>query len=124
MAIDKYAFSQDTAWIEVVEDNTEMVLREFQSKINVALEKVGLKAEGDVVGYMTAENIVDTGRLRNSISHTIDNGEKAVYVGTNVEYALYVHEGTSRMAGRPYLTQPIQQHLGEYGEIVEEELKS
>jgi phage gpG-like protein len=39
---------------------------------------------------------VDQGRLRASITRelSIENGEVVVRVGTNVEYAIYVHEGT------------------------------
>ena len=122
MAVDKHAFSQDTAWIEVVEDNTAKVLREFPTAINRALEAIGILAEGHVVGYMTKNHIVDTGRLRNSITHTIQ-GNHAI-VGTNVEYAVYVHEGTYKMKGRPYLKQPVQSHGSEYRKKLESELKN
>ena len=39
---------------------------------------------------------IDTGRLRASIATVVvtRNGSPAVLVGTNVNYALYVHEGT------------------------------
>ena len=33
--------------------------------------------------------------------------EKAVYIGTNVEYAIYVHEGTSRMAPNRFLKNAV-----------------
>ena len=48
---------------------------------------------------------VDTGNLRGSITHEIaqDGEGLSARVGTNVPYAVYVHEGTSRMAGRPFL---------------------
>jgi len=121
MAIDKHAFAEDTAWIEVVEDNTAKVLKEFPTAINRALEKIGILAEGHVVGYMTRHHIVDTGRLRNSISHTIQ-GKDAI-VGTNVPYGIYVHEGTYKMKGRPYLKQPVQSHSSEYRKALESELK-
>ena len=39
---------------------------------------------------------VDVGRLRDSIEHDVDVQDSTIegYVGTNVEYAPYVHEGT------------------------------
>jgi len=39
---------------------------------------------------------VDTGRLRSSITTSMGtfNGKPAAFVGTNVDYAIYVHEGT------------------------------
>lgn len=56
---------------------------------------------------------VDTGRLRGSINWriVIEGGQLVAYVGTNVSYAIYVHEGTSRMPGRPFLVQGVQQAL-------------
>lgn len=47
---------------------------------------------------------VDTGRLRSSLNvegPIVRNGAAGVRVGTNVEYAIYVHEGT-----RPHLIRP------------------
>lgn len=49
---------------------------------------------------------VDTGRLRSSINvegPVVRGGGAGVRVGTNVEYAIYVHEGTRRMRGNPFL---------------------
>lgn len=108
----------------VKEDNADKIVKEIATAKERALEKIGLKAEGDVVGYMTHENIVDTGRLRNSITHRVMNDEDCVYVGTNVEYAMYVHEGTSKMKGRPYLTTPVSANLKAYRDIAEGEMKT
>lgn len=103
--------------VEVVQDNTDTVVREIHSAIEVALEKIGIAAEGHVVGYMTQEHIVDTGRLRNSITHAVQPDD-SVIVGTNVEYGKYVHNGTSRMKGRPFLKNPVQRNMDEYREIL------
>lgn len=48
---------------------------------------------------------VDTGRLRSSITHALaqDGGDVIAMVGTNVEYALDVEFGTSKMRAQPYL---------------------
>lgn len=53
---------------------------------------------------------VDTGRLRNSIGEQGGEGifkvEKTMAtVGTNVKYAVYVHEGARGRIGRPFLLQ-------------------
>lgn len=57
---------------------------------------------------------VDTGRLRGSITWRIEfvGGVLTAIIGTNVEYAIYVHEGTRYMAGRPFLLEGMQQVLG------------
>jgi hypothetical protein len=49
---------------------------------------------------------VDTGRLRVSITTVPavdDDGTGYVNVGTNVDYAVFVHDGTRFMQGRPFL---------------------
>lgn len=82
-------------------DNSGKILDEFRDAALRALEKCGLTAEA----YAKKLCPVDTGALRNSISHTVDNGEPAAYVGTNSEYGPYVELGTGIYAegggGRP-----------------------
>ena len=48
---------------------------------------------------------IDTGRLRASISvgEQIQDGRWVIRVFTNVEYAIYVHEGTRFMEANPFL---------------------
>lgn len=113
--------TSDNAYIEVIEDNNKLVAKLMHEAIAKALETVGILAEGHVIGWMTREKVVDTGRLRNSITHALQ-GDKSVAVGTNVEYGPYVHQGTSRMAARPFLTAPIQEHFDEYKGIIKKEL--
>ena len=121
--------------IEVIEAKNEAVAR--------ALETIGLVAER----YAKEKAPVDTGRLRNSISHQVD--DETVYVGTNVEYAPYLEFGTGKFAesgGRPtpwsyqdskgewhttngmkpqpYLKPAIDDHMSEYKQIVQNELQN
>ena len=111
------------AYIKIVQDNSHLVAQMIPKAIARALEEVGILAEGHVIGYMTERFIVDTGRLRNSITHAIQQ-DNTVIVGTNVSYAKYVHNGTSKVTGRPFLTAPISQHLDEYREMIREALKN
>lgn len=48
---------------------------------------------------------VDTGQLRQSITHKLGKDTAGLYadVGTNLEKARYLETGTSRMAARPFL---------------------
>lgn len=71
----------------------------FRRPQNGALEKCGLVAEG----YAKRLVPVDTGNLRNSITHKVDPAEPAVYIGTDSEYAAYVELGTGEHYpdGRP-----------------------
>ena len=61
-------------------DHSAEVLATLQEAAERALEKCGLVAEG----YAKRLVRVDTGNLRNSITHQVDEGESAVYIGSNV----------------------------------------
>ena len=65
-------------------DNSQRILTAMEKGIKNGLEAIGLTAET----YAKQETPVDTGRLRNSISHTVDG--EATYIGSNVEYAAFV----------------------------------
>ena len=77
-------------------DNVADVLKATAEQKLRALEAVGIQAEGDVKDEITDVGAVDTGRLRSSIAHQVDGD--SVEVGTNVHYAVYVHEGTGKYA--------------------------
>lgn len=62
---------------------------------------------------------VDTGNLRNSITHSTENNWHTVVIGTNVEYAPYVEMGTVKMRPRPYLRPAIEQHIAEYQGVLQ-----
>ncbi|EPH65625.1 hypothetical protein D932_00590 [Enterococcus casseliflavus 14-MB-W-14] len=51
-----------------------------------------------VEGQAVALAAVHTSRLRNSIDYVVDEAELIGYVGTNVEYAIYVEMGTGEFA--------------------------
>ena len=51
-----------------------------------------------VEGQAVALAAVLTSRLRNSIDYVVDEAELIGYVGTNVEYAIYVEMGTGEFA--------------------------
>ena len=102
--------------LEVLVDNTDAVKGGLKSAFARALERIGLQAEG----YAKDLCPVDTGNLRNSITHTSDG--KAAYIGTNVTYGKYVELGTVKMAAQPYLRPAAADHAGTYRNIVKDEL--
>lgn len=53
-----------------------------------------------------------------------DANKKAVYIGTNVEYAPYVCLGTIHMKAQPFLKPAVADHANEYRKIIEKELKN
>lgn len=76
-------------------DNSGDVLNELGLDIPRGLEAVGKKCMN--YAALELENNparVDTGTLRGSITYVVNADDKSVTVGTNVKYAIYVHEGT------------------------------
>ena len=63
---------------------------------------------------------VDTGRLRASITHEIEEALWDIIgrVGTNVEYARYLELGTRKMSPRPYLRRAIEENKQELVNIL------
>ncbi len=61
--------------------------------------KQGLEAVGQLVENEAKENCpVDDGQLRASITHEISEDISSVAIGSNLEYAPYVHQGTGLFA--------------------------
>lgn len=123
--------------IEIV-DNSRQVRREMEAACLRVLEKCGLAAEG----YAKQLCAVDTGNLRNSITHQVQSSELVCYIGTNNEYAVYVELGTGihypggrqtpwvyqdargnwhitrGQRAQPYLKPAIAGHVTEYQRII------
>ena len=90
-----------------------------------------------VTGYAQDICPVDTGRLRDSITHAYndDGNQVTLLVGTNVEYAPYVELGHKQQPGRyvprigkrlvrswvpgkPFLRPAIENHLTEISKLI------
>ena len=99
-------------------DNTQEVLSALEKAKKRGLEAIGLVAEG----HAKKITPVDTGRLRNSISHATD--DEAAYIGTNVEYAPYVELGARGRAGVHMLQRAASEHGSEYKQIMEDAMKN
>lgn len=96
--------------VEVRADNREAIANAIDRALVAALEEVGLVAEG----YAKRACPVDTGRLRNSITHLVDEGTRHVIIGTNVEYAPYVELGTRHQKPQPFLKPAANDHYSTY----------
>ena len=124
--------------------NSKEVSAAIKAALLRGLEKCGLVAEG----YAKKLCPVDTGNLRNSITHVVDEQEPAAIIGTNNEYAAYVELGTGKYAeggrptpwvyqdakgnwhmthgnkAQPFLKPAAADHAGQYRDILENELKN
>ena len=108
----------DTAeCIEIRQNNIEQVEKALLRAYKTGLEEIGIVAEG----YAKATCPVDTGRLRNSVTHLLKGYD--CFIGTNVEYAPYVEEGTSRMKGKHFLRKAATGHGDTYRSILEKHLR-
>lgn len=85
-----------------ITDNTDEVLEALKRAIDRGLEEAGFLVEGDAAMNLEKDpRRIDTGNLRDSITHKVQGTD--CHVGTNVEYAGYVHDGTSKMAPNRFL---------------------
>lgn len=126
-------------------DNSKEISAEIKAALLRGLEKIGLVAEG----YAKKLCPVDTGNLRNSITHVLDEQEPAAIIGTDNEYAAYVELGTGIYAeggggrptpwvyqdakgnwhytrgnkAQPFLKPAAADHAIQYRKILEDELK-
>ena len=123
--------------------NLDAVLKGSQEAIERAAEIIGGMAES----YAKELCPVDTGNLRNSITHTTENNSRTVVIGTTVKYAPYIELGTGKyaeggggrqtpwryhdkkgwhitsgMPPRPYLRPAIEKHKDEYRHVLQTEM--
>ena len=128
--------------IEVkITDNSRDFIEALPKAIQRGLWAIGATAEGHA-----KENCpVDTGRLRNSITFitstkrssgtapakpsdyaakgaVTENNE--VYIGTNVEYAPFVEEGSRRNRATHFLRDACTNHGDEYKKLMRESLEN
>ena len=120
---------------EIKVDNTDAIKKATDEAIYNALEIIGNKAADYAAGLAPSK----TGNLKNSMTSEVSQEEKAVYVGTAVEYAPFVEFGHHQQVGRyvpaigkrlvrefvpakPFLAPAIENHLDEYKSILETEI--
>lgn len=75
-------------------DNSAAAIEAMNEAVEAALEAIGQQAVSHAKSNITEAGRVATGALRNSVSHLVATDEKAVYVGTNQEYAVFNELGT------------------------------
>ena len=118
--------------------NANDILRRMEKGKRNALTAIGSRAETHAKDNITDDGLVDTGRLRNSITFATgdysgigtytDKNKKSysdatarntpkddeVGIGTNVEYAAYTELGTEKITAHHYLKRAVTEHKDEY----------
>ena len=129
-------------------DNSQQILSALEKGKHNALTAIGATAETHTKDNITADELVDTGRLRNSITYATgdylgigtytDNNKKSysdakarntpkddeVAIGTNVEYAAYTELGTQHITAHHYLKRAVTEHQDEYKKLAVEAIKT
>ena len=129
-------------------DNGQQILSALEKGKRNALTAIGATAETHAKENITADKLVDTGRLRNSITYAAgdysgigtytDNNKKSysdakarntpkddeVAIGTNVEYAAYTELGTQHIAAHHYLKRAVTEHKDEYKKLTAQAIQS
>lgn len=133
-------------YVEIRADNRAAAMNEMKERILTGLEACGMAGEGYAKANLTQKGHVDTGNLRNSVTHKVDSAEPAAYIGTDVEYGKYIEMGTGKYAagGRqtawswqdedgkwhkttgmrpdPWLKPAVSENMNVYGEIMKNAL--
>ncbi len=102
-------------------DNSKEVKSKLDKLIANSLNEIG------IVGTSESQlrTPVDTGKLRRAQTHRTNEKEKHVDVGVTkeVDYGIYVHEGTSRQRSQPFLRDALTQNTNKFKMILEKHLK-
>lgn len=136
----------------LIDDHSAEFIEAKNAAVEKFLYEAGLHLEGQAAKALEmSPRRVDTGLLRNSVtfgiggsspektdysadkgdghgsySGTLPNdaaGEKTLYIGTNVEYAIYVHEGTRRMTANPFIRRAVEANKDQFQEKLKQALK-
>lgn len=91
--------------IEVTANRSNEFKQKMRDGVEAALEAIGNQAVSHSTQIIT-QNIprhadswyTPTGNLRNNVNKQVKMEENAVYIGTNVEYAIYNEFGTGKYA--------------------------
>ena len=122
----------------VFKDNTELVLNALASATAEGAQKMADCAVDSVqyqilYGYKDPHGddghteIVDTGALFDSIKGDVKRQSQNLYtitVGTDREYAVYVHNGTRYLKARRFITDGINRARGDMEDILRDEMKN
>lgn len=128
---------------EVVKDNRAKVLAEYEKRLPEVMNAMGNELYKSIYNFMTEDKIVDTGRLRGSISYSTPYNDynqptpanqeddfitgvrekNTVVYGSNVEYATKVEVGTTQQRARHYIKNGTDRAVPQLKEAVETILK-
>ena len=96
---------------------------EFGKKLSAAkidkarlLSKIALTVQGN------SERVtpVKTGTLKRSVTTRVEASADRAFIGTNIEYARFVHDGTRYMTARPFFQQGMEASRDTVNQLLED----
>lgn len=122
----------------VFKDNLDLVMKGMASATEEGAKKMAQIGVDSVqyqmlYGYQDPHGkdghteIVDTGRLFDSIkgdAKRVSQNTWTITVGTDVPYAVYVHNGTRKLKARRFITDGIMKAQKDMKKVLEDEIKN
>lgn len=96
-----------------------------RSHVTKYIRVFGQRLKNDAYkGGGTHTDIRDTGDLMRDVNYAVEaSGTDTVDVGNSLEYAVFVHEGTSKLESRPYIKDAVMDGKGDLRSILTAYLK-
>ena len=107
-------------------DNSKAALKQMSGNVEAALDAMCTAAVGMIVRQLQSgygKPIRQTGKLMRDVQYETDPAAKLARVGNTLEYAGHVHDGTSRMKGRPYISDGLSGKESELRAVAAPHLK-
>lgn len=130
-----------------IDDHSDEYMKAVDEALEAAMEAIGIHIEGEAKEELeNSPRRIDTGLLRNSITYAVDGeapaistysadsggesgsysgtapkekgNDRSVMIGSNVSYAIYVHEGTSRMTANRFLKNAVERNKDQINEYI------
>lgn len=101
--------------------NSQQTMKDAADMLVEAVQEKILYGYSEPHGQPPHTEIVDTGRLFDSIDAQVKRDSQNAYsveVGANTPYARYVHEGTSKLHGRPFIRDAVMDSQSDLKEIL------
>lgn len=83
-------------------DKLKKNFKKFEPRLKIKLKEAIIRSAYIVEGKAKPLTPVDTGRLRSSIASRFSFLQ--AIISPHTDYAIYVHEGTYKIKGRPFMT--------------------
>lgn len=99
--------------------NLQNVLKALDNAEERALTAVGefVRSEAQM------RSPVKSGALRDSNDYKVEAAEQKVLVGNNMEYGLWVHEGSSRQRSQPWLRSSVMENVSRIKSLISEMMR-